>query len=408
MELFLQQGHGMMSLCRDLVRAWGGGTVILSPRDLKPNQMSDFATSIGALPSGDVLLDPQLYLPRADHPRLVSHSYWPDDYETSIFWTGASLRRLVAELLSLNFSLGCRAFILPAEIAQPLTDDWFTMQRAIVAEARGIPRVLPLFATIALGADVAESADAVHRIIDSIDTWRPDGVYLVCEHPNGDYLVDRPVWLANILDLIAGLRLRGLTVIVGYANHQSLTTALAGANALASGNFLNVRSFPPEKFRQRLDDDPKHRGIWYYCPQALSEFNLPMLDLAQNGGMLPMMAPPAPPYPTATVAPLFGGAPPTTVGFVEPAPFRHYLDCLRVQCRAVSQPSFDATAQSLASALSGADQILRALRAAGVVGQDRDFTRVLTQTQSALAAYGNVRRGVMRRRWTSLAPPIYP
>jgi hypothetical protein len=39
MELFLQFGSGMMGLSKDLFSEWGGGTAILSPRDLDPNQI---------------------------------------------------------------------------------------------------------------------------------------------------------------------------------------------------------------------------------------------------------------------------------------------------------------------------------------------------------------------------------
>jgi hypothetical protein len=40
MELFLQFGFGMMEHCRVLVDEWGGGTVILSPRDLNETQLT--------------------------------------------------------------------------------------------------------------------------------------------------------------------------------------------------------------------------------------------------------------------------------------------------------------------------------------------------------------------------------
>jgi hypothetical protein len=94
MELYLQFGYGMMEHCRVLVERWGGGTVILSPRDLEDDQLSRMSTAIRALPGGSVLLDPQFYLPHADHERLCGHEYWPDDYETGVFWQGPGLTRI--------------------------------------------------------------------------------------------------------------------------------------------------------------------------------------------------------------------------------------------------------------------------------------------------------------------------
>jgi hypothetical protein len=80
-ELYLQSGHNMMSLCRELISKWGGGTVILSPRDLEEDRLCRFADEIIGR-GGKTLLDPQLYNPRASHPRLTDHAYWPNDYST--------------------------------------------------------------------------------------------------------------------------------------------------------------------------------------------------------------------------------------------------------------------------------------------------------------------------------------
>lgn len=46
MDLFLQIGHGMMSLSKDLIAKWGTGTVILSPRDLTEKQAVSFSDEI--------------------------------------------------------------------------------------------------------------------------------------------------------------------------------------------------------------------------------------------------------------------------------------------------------------------------------------------------------------------------
>ncbi len=75
MELGLQFGYGMMDHCRSLIAAWGGGTAVLSPRDLNGDQLRRLAVSLKALPNARVLVDPQVYLPHSDHERLCSHDY---------------------------------------------------------------------------------------------------------------------------------------------------------------------------------------------------------------------------------------------------------------------------------------------------------------------------------------------
>lgn len=98
--------------------------------------------------------------------------------------------------------------ILPGLFAERIDDDWLARQQLIIEESSGLTD-RPLFATIALGTDAVRVDDGIHDILAAAENWTVDGVYLVCEHPRGEYLVTDPNWLANVLDLVAGLRLKG-------------------------------------------------------------------------------------------------------------------------------------------------------------------------------------------------------
>lgn len=401
MELYLQFGYGMMEHCRALIGRWGGGTVILSPRDLDADQLSRMATAIGALPSGSVLLDPQFYLPHADHERLCGHNYWPEDYETGTFWQGAALKKLVKDLSELNAALGCRNFVLPGLLAPAIDDDWLETQRLIIEEAVGLGGPLPLTATLALSADALRDAVQLGALLDQSAGWPVAGYYLVCEHANGEYLVGDPNWLANVLDLAAGLRLQQRTVILGYCNHQMLAGAAAGVNAIAAGTWMNVRSFPPEKFNAAYEEEIKQRATWYYCPQALSEYKIPFLDIAQRFGVLEQMAP-GPELDGEFAANLFGGAQPSSVGFSEQAAFRHYLTCLRGQVAGATRGSFAESIAAHEELLTRAEALLATLAAARVTGQLRDFRDIVDVNRAALGVLERIRGAMLRRKWSML------
>jgi len=245
MELYLQFGYGMMEHCRSLVTAWQGGTAILSPRDLNDDQFVRLGDSIRSIPGGRTWLDPQFYLPDADHERLCSHSYWPSSYETGTFWQGPALTALLDELNRLNEQLDTDSFVLPGVLSlSALNEDWFVRQEAVLEEATARNYGRPLVATIALSSEVLAREDQVALLIERSEQWNAPAYYVVCEHPNGQYLVDNPNWLANVIDLVAGLRLNGARVVLGYCNHQMLIASLAKVNAIASGTWMNVRSFP--------------------------------------------------------------------------------------------------------------------------------------------------------------------
>lgn len=401
MEIYLQFGYGMMEHCRHLISEWDGGTVVLSPRDLNGEQLSRLSTTITKLSNGHTLLDPQLYLPHAEHQRLCSHDYWPANYETGTFWQGPALTNLLTQLRDLNQTLKTRAFILPGLLASSINADWLEIQRAILEEANALTTDLPLIATIALSADATRDQDEIALLLETAAGWKAHGYYVVCEHPNGNYLVDDPNWLANVLDIVAGLRLGGAEVILGYCNHQLLVAAAAKASAVCSGTWMNVRSFPPDKFRTVYEEEIRQRATWYYCPQALSEYKIPFLDIAHRQKLLHLLAPPSE-LDGEYVNALFDGAQPSSVGFTEQAAFRHYLHCLRGQCAAASKASFDETIETHEQLLNNAETVLNKLVAAGIRGQQRDFSNIVDVNRAALSLLTSTRGPLLRRKWSSM------
>jgi hypothetical protein len=401
MELYLQFGYGMMQHCRHLISDWGGGTVVLSPRDMSDKQLRTLSTEITSLDRGRVLLDPQFFLPHADHERLCSHEYWPADYNTGAFFQGRALRELLRKLLELNEAVGASEIILPGLLASTVDTAWLETERIVLEAGRELASDRRLIATIALDANTTRNQDDIAALLEVAPSWGADGFYVVCEHPNGDYLVQDPNWLANVLDLAAGLRLSGAAVIIGYCNHQMLAASMVRANAICSGTWMNVRSFPPDKFRSTYEEEIRQRATWYYCPQALSEYKVPFLDVAWRQRLLARMAPP-PELDGGYVRHLFEGPQPTTVGFSEQLAFRHYLNALHEQVRMLEHTSYSEARSAQEDLLDGAEDLLQTLRSVGVRGQQRDFSEAIDVNRAALALLDSMRGPILRRRWSAM------
>lgn len=393
MELFLQFGYGMMGLSKELLSQWGGGTVILSPRDLNPKQIERISNDLLSL-DGNTLLDPQFYLPRADHHRLISHEYWPQDYETQGF-SDSNRERMLQSLVLLNRRLGTYAAIVPGERADAVEDLWLESQSALLRAALNSTD-LPLISTICLSSEAVRSNEQINSVIELAETHPTYGYYLVLEHPGYNYLVDDPQWLANSLDLAAGLRRLGAKVIVGYSNQQQLVLACAGVTAIASGTWMNVRSFFPDKFRNSYEEEIKRRALWYYCPQTLSEFRLPYLDIAARLGVLnELSADPQTPY----TEPLFSSPQPSASGWSETLSFKHYLCALHSQVGVLSSENYDDTVVSHNQTLERARGLLEFFRENGIVGQTRDFYDALDANRAALLVLERTHGPLLRRRW---------
>lgn len=399
MELYLQFGYGMMDHSRSLLTEWGGGTVILSPRDLKDGQLDRLSAAINRIPNGAVMLDPQFYLPHADHSRLVSHEYWPKGYTTGAFFAGPQLAELLYNLRLLNNRFETSEAILPGLLAAEINDDWLAIQRMILEEARAANFDRALCQTIAISADACRVETQVARLLEHTAKFPADSYYLVCEHPKGMYLVDDAAWLANVLDIAAGLKLIGSKVVIGYCNHQMLIAGAVKADAIASGNWMNVRAFPPEKFRASYEEEVKHKSVWYYCPQALSEYKLPFLDIARTVGLLSLLAPTVR---DPRIDMLFGGGQPSAIGLSEQNAFRYYLSSLKRQVDETVKDTFDETVATHETLLSSAEALLRTLSGARISGQMRDFSGVIDVNRAALASINATRGALLRRRWPTL------
>jgi hypothetical protein len=345
------------------------------------------------------MLDPQTYLPDADHSRLISHSYWINDYVTGTFFSGPQLTTLLHNLRQLNSELSTSSAILPGIMAEQITTDWLDAHRMIIEEAGSAGFTQPLVQTIALSAEACRSNEQVAQLLEYVARYPGEGYYLVAEHPQGKYLVEDVAWIANVLDIVAGLKLLGSRVIVGYASHQMLIAAVAKADAICSGTWMNVRSFPPEKFRAPYEEEMRQRATWYYAAPALSEYKIPTLDGAQTLGLLSLLESP---NASPEVAALFAGPQPTTIGLSERAAFVHYLNSLKAQAQDSVKDSFDETVAYYEQTIATADLLLNQLRASRITGLLRDFSLCMDANLLALEILKSTRGPLLRHNWATL------
>jgi hypothetical protein len=404
MELALQFGWGMMAHSRSLVDAWGGGTVIMSPRDLSGDQLARLARDLKRA-GGSPVLDPQFYVPHADHERLCAHDYWPSEFEPDHQLLPAQWNHMLVRLAALNDRLGCGVVVLPGVIATSNDDmdTWLEQHETMLGEAQRL-RLLdrPVWLTIALAEDLVSREDSCDAILEWLEAWPERDIYLVMERPAGSYLTDNPAWLTGALELVGGLRLQHRRVVVGYANQQLLLLGCAGANAIASGTWLNVRSFSPEKFRQNIDEEMKQRKKWYYAPRTLSEYAIPYVDSASKRGVLDLMRPSGSHLNSYSAA-LFAAAQPSTARFSEADAFLHYLHCIRQQAQVFDGLTFDQSVGVAREMLDESEATVGELSRLEIRGQTREFGPDITQAcRTALATFEADLGPRLRRAWQSL------
>lgn len=396
MELYLQIGWGMMSITRDLITDWGEGTAILSPRDLEGGQIISLSECIREN-GGNVLLDPQFYIPGSDHFRLTAHDYWPEGYDNTDFRQD-QIVYMVERLEELSEIIQSSIFIVPGERAESVDARWIDRQTSFIRCAREISdRSIAM--TVCLSSEALRSDEQVGLMMEHLENIDTDGFYLVFESPGGDYLVNDPVWLANAMNIAAGLRRIDKYVIVGYCSHQGLIMSCAGINAIASGNWRNTRSFSLERFRRPVEGEIRQKAIWYYCPQALNEYTLAYLDIGFRLGFRQDLIPEPD---TQYTGALLQAGQPSLSEWSQADSFKHYLSALRQQVRLVSSKSFNETVEENRRMLDRAEELIQRFRERGIRSEGRNYGDVINANLAAISVLESTQGITLQRDWPGI------
>jgi len=399
MDLYLQFGYGMKKNTLELARKWGKATVILSPRDIEPTSLEKWSKEF-VKANVFTMFDPQCYYPHDNHKRLAKYNYHSATSYTNLGSSVSTEEHQLERIKYFNDICKTIAYIIPGIMNSTIDDKWFVKHSLFVSAALKVMKDKPIYMTISLPQSALMfNNDITERIISETEKWPVDGYYIVAEHPQLKYLVDDAVWMSNILDLCAGLKLQGKKVILGYANHQMLCASMTKIDAIASGTWLNVRTFK-NKFTDE-DDQMGRRNTWYYYPQALSEYKLTFLDLAFNNSVLQKLKPDDN-IDDEFAEILFSGASPTSTAFNESDAFKHYLHSLKMQIMSLEKHSYTEAMNAQELLLETAERNIEFNRSNGIFGQDRDFRNNIDINRAALHTLHKNRGFVLEQEWNTL------
>ena len=396
MELYLQMGYGMKNIAIEMSEVWGGATAILSPRDMKPEQLrawvSDFEKA-----GLKLMFDPQCYFPQSRHKGLDLYSYVDSSLVTNINSDRTKADEIIESIIEYNKIGHCESFIVPS-VMLTYGEDWLSKwnaQSQIFVEAThrsGYKK--SIYYTLALPSEfLLQGEEVIEKFIGKLEHLDVDGYYVIAEPPKGE----QPMWLLNVMQICASIKLLGKRVIFGYGNHQLLCLSAANVDALATGTYLNVRRFS-NKFQE--SDSIKKKSIWYYYPAALSEYKIPVLDVAKNAKVLQQMRP-AQEMDNGYVDLIFqkGDVMPSSTSFGETLAFKHYLNCVKVQANNISRTTFDETISANEVLLENAQRRIEYLEERGVYGSARSFKEIVDVNRTALKRLELTRGFQLRMEW---------
>lgn len=382
MELYLQLGHGMQALSRELIKRWGTGTAIISPVNMPQAKIIPFAKQIQAV-GGSVLFDPQMFYPKEGHVKLQAYDYWPSE-GSSI--TDREMHKMInRELLRINSNTNTSQIILPGIETKEDKFEYSIRWTKDSADYFNEKTDKELLATVCLYPETIRNVASIEFLTEALRELPVSGYYIIPHPSNNEYIVSDPLWVVGMMKLISCLKLSRRKVIIAYSNHQGLVYALAHADAIASGTYMNTRSFVPGKFKSPKDNDIKHKSTWYYLPSAFTEYKAALLDVALQRRYLERFVPQGE-YKNEYSEMLFNGAQPSSTNYNETNSFKHYLFCLRIQCGLLSKNSYEDTYSAYEFMLNVAENRIKEFKKRGMSGNNRDFAPAIEANRVAMCA----------------------
>lgn len=372
----------MQNLSLELISKWGNGTVILSPVNMQEDKIEQFSKNIEHI-GGGVMFDPQMFYPKEGHLKLQEYSYWPNGNSTVT--NGDESYKIDREILKINNAINSKAIILPGKEMNEYTAENNIQWMKNSANYFKSKTVKPLFGTLCLCSETIRNSDSIELLVDKIKQIPVDGYYIIPRPANDEYIISDQLWMLGFLKLLTCLKLAGKAIIVGYSNHQGLLYSLANVDAIASGTFMNTRSFLPSKFKYPKTDDIKHKSTWYYLPTAFTEYKATTLDVAMQRGYLNNFQPQGT-FSNIYSSMLFNGAVPSSTNYSESNSFKHYLFCLNKQCEILTKNSYTETFDSYEFMLNNSENMIKYLKRLGHTGQNRAFEPGLEANRLSMCA----------------------
>jgi len=341
-----------------------------------------FAKQIQAV-GGSVLFDPQMFYPKEGHVKLQAYDYWPSE-GSSI--TDREMHKMInRELLRINSNTNTSQIILPGIETKEDKFDYSIRWMKDSADYFNEKTEKELLATVCLYPETIRNVASIEFLTEALRELPVSGYYIIPHPSNNEYIVSDPLWVVGMMKLISCLKLSRRKVIIAYSNHQGLVYALAHADAIASGTYMNTRSFVPGKFKSPKDNDVKHKSTWYYLPSAFTEYKAALLDVALQRSYLELFVPQGE-YKNEYSEMLFNGAQPSSTNYNETNSFKHYLYCLRIQCGLLSKNSYEDTYSAYEFMLNVAENRIKEFKKCGMSGNNRDFAPAIEANRVAMCA----------------------
>jgi hypothetical protein len=285
-SFLIQIGHNGHLLADDILSEGYADGAILSPADYELSDNISISNTIHG-EEGDVLFDPQFYIPRTERPGLSTYSYFDEfgggDFETS--GVLSEVDELVRGILSTQDQLEVDAYISPARFldvfSEPKIEIWVELTEAFLEIVDDEGRDIPVFASLPVYQTSLIDVEQRTNLLNRITQFDTDGFYVSAKFDNEvRYPLTGSSNVYAFLDLLNTLKRARYEIIVGHTHQIAHLLFGIGVDAFASGHYQNLRAFDTRRWDPEDEQGGGRLVSKYYSDKILNELRVdPELDL---------------------------------------------------------------------------------------------------------------------------------
>ncbi len=307
MGSYHQMGHNSWNLIpEDNLEQYSG--MVLSPVNSDPEQVSERIESIENRDDLDIVLDPQFYIPSSARGRLPLWPYFNSACDTTDLSNAGWWKERCAQLFEVSKQVGVTSICSPAMLPKIYDAAYYDATVNCADELASMVAgsdLSVLLTTVVSFRDLAVDG-ASDRIASILTRSSINRAYVIFY----DDLTARQQWtdsesLIGAMKLIGALEAAGMNVLVGYCGFDVVLWKYCGATSAATGKFLNLRRFGPERW---LDDQADGRVVEYWTEPSLIAW-LRENDVLQIQRRLPALLTAAPNPFSAQILTALGSTP---------------------------------------------------------------------------------------------------
>lgn len=250
MASYLQMGHDTQNLVgAEGLDSFSG--IILSPLNRKNNVLKQDILKFKKISDYDIVFDPQLYYPHTEKENILTHPYFPQDFESADYSNQNWWAKIHNAIHQYCDELEVTSIIAPTIDPKSLDDQYYDFNVLNVNEfyEKRSSKNISIWAPLIISLNDLSQQDKIPRLASISSQFIADKIYLIVKadvEPRRE--ISDSTLTTLLVKFIHELAELGKEITIAFSSSDMILYKVAGASHCATSKFFNLRRFTPSRY----------------------------------------------------------------------------------------------------------------------------------------------------------------